>query len=214
MSPAHPRRPERLAVLRPALPCGMRRGMGKTVEDVVTHLRSVIERAAKSCQVCGKQSPRTAPTCPACGEGSWAPLLDMVVRHNKEDLDGRIKAARDVTLLCLRQLRDAANENIGFTAFLDEEASPTTIAGRAADVFAKVFLTDPRVIGSDAPNIAIAFAICPNVSGTDAFLVGSVSTLPIGTMWPVRMVRLDGVSPGAVADITDALLAEVFYAEP
>lgn len=188
--------------------------MGKTVEEVVTHLRSVFERAAKTCQACRKPSPRTTSTCPYCGEASWAPLIDMVVRHKKEDLDDRAKAAKNVTLQCLRQVRDAANEIKGVTAFLDEEVNPTTIAGRSADIFAKLFLTDPRKTGSDAPSLVIAFAICQNASDTDAFVIGSVSTLPVAAMWPVRMMRLGSVSPGAVADITDALLEEAFYAEP
>lgn len=191
----------------------MRGTMGKTVEEVVTHLRSVIERAKKTCLVCGKRSPRTASTCPACGDASWGPLADMGVPHQKDALHTRSEGAKKTTLDSLNAFAAAANAVDGATAHVNGDVQGTTIAGRDATVFARLFLSDPRRISSDAAGVTIMFATCLNSASTDGFIVGSliVSSAQFAEAWPLRWIRFGNVSGDAVTEIIDALLGEAFY---
>ncbi len=189
--------------------------MGKTVEDVVALLRSVTERAAKACGVCGKHSPRTASTCPDCGEASWGPLTDMVVRRQKDTLHARVASAQSAALQCLRLFSEAAGSLEGITAHVDDSVQSAVIAGRDATLFASLFLTDPRLVNGGAPGVTISFAHCLNSTATDGFIIGAVHVSPmrLADAWPLRCVRLGAVSTDVVVEIIDALLAEAFFEE-
>ncbi len=188
--------------------------MGKTIEDVAAEMREVAARTVKTCQCCLKPSPPGAPTCLHCGECSWSAPVDIAIRYPHDELRPRAAAVRNVVLQCLRLFRDAANGINGVTATLTDDVEPATIAGAEAAVFARLTITDPRQIGTNAPNITMVFATRYNAIETDGFVVGCVSVAPHhSALWPLRWVRFRDVSPDSTVDVIASLLAEAVYGD-